>query len=83
MKPTWTLQDAKNRFSEVIEHALHDGPQTITRRGKETAVLVSVEDFRGMSGGEGDLVDFLRQAPLADTDLDLERKPEYGRAIEL
>ena len=43
------LQDAKNRFSEVVEHALHDGRQTITRRGKETAVLVSVDSFRALS----------------------------------
>jgi prevent-host-death family protein len=83
MSTTWTVQDAKNRFSEVIEHALHDGPQTITRRGRETAVLVSVAAFRAMSGTQGDLVDFLSRSPLADIDLDLDRKPEYGRGIEL
>jgi len=83
MSTTWTVQDAKNQFSAVIEHALHDGPQTITRRGRETAVLVSVATFREMSGAQGDLVNFLRQSPLADTELDLDRKREYGRGIDL
>ncbi|MDP6811412.1 MAG: type II toxin-antitoxin system Phd/YefM family antitoxin, partial [Kiritimatiellia bacterium] len=46
MDTIWTVQDAKNRFSQVVEHALHEGPQTITRRGKETAVLVSMSTFR-------------------------------------
>ena len=40
MRSSWALQDAKNRLSEVVERALHDGPQTITRRGKDTAVLL-------------------------------------------
>ena len=83
MRTTWTIQAAKNRLSAVIEHALHDGPQTITRRGRETAVLVSIAAFRGMCGAQGDLVDFLRQSPLADSDLDLDRKREYGRGIDL
>lgn len=83
MNTTWTVQDAKNRFSEVIEHALTDGPQTITRRGKETAVLVSVDAFLGMSCEGGSLVEFLRESPLSGMKLDLERKPDYGRDVEL
>ncbi len=83
MEMVWTVQDAKNRFSEVVEHALHEGPQTITRRGKETAVLVSMGAFRALSGAKGDLVRFLQKSPLADADLDLERKREYGRGVEL
>ncbi|MBT7066178.1 MAG: type II toxin-antitoxin system Phd/YefM family antitoxin, partial [Verrucomicrobia bacterium] len=50
MDAIWTVQDAKNRFSEVVEHALHDGPQTITRRGKETAIMVSISAFRELAG---------------------------------
>jgi antitoxin Phd len=43
---TWQLQDAKARFSEFVEAALRNGPQTVTRRGVETAVLIPIEDWR-------------------------------------
>jgi prevent-host-death family protein len=83
MQSAWTLQDAKNKFSQVVEQALHEGPQTITRRGKETAVLVSITAFRTLSGAKGDLVRFFRDSPLAAGDLDLNRKPDLGRRIDL
>ncbi len=40
---TWQVQDAKARFSEMLEKALSDGPQIVTKRGKQAAVLVSAE----------------------------------------
>ena len=83
MKTLWTLQDAKNRFSEVVTHALQDGPQTITRRGKETAVLISVATFRTLSVGKDDLVRFFRKAPLNGEELDLSRSRDTGREILL
>lgn len=42
----WQLQDAKSRFSEFLESSLKDGPQIVTRRGVEMAVLVRIEDWR-------------------------------------
>lgn len=83
MDAIWTVQDAKNRFSEVVEHALCDGPQTITRRGKETAVMVSMHAFRELAGANGDLVRFLQESPLADAELDVDRQREFGRGVEL
>lgn len=44
-KTRWSLQDAKNRFSEVVNAALTEGPQVVTRRGVETAVVVAHEDY--------------------------------------
>jgi antitoxin Phd len=44
--PTWQLQDAKARFSELIEASLKKGPQVVTRRGVETAVVVPIEEWR-------------------------------------
>ena len=44
--PSWQLQDAKARFSEFLNAALEKGPQIVTRRGVETAVLVPIEDWR-------------------------------------
>lgn len=41
----WHLQDAKNHFSKVVDKAIHEGPQTVTRRGKRTAVVISAEEY--------------------------------------
>jgi antitoxin Phd len=45
---SWQLQDAKSRFSEFLNAALKKGPQVVTRRGVETAVLVPIEEWRRM-----------------------------------
>ena len=42
----WPVQDAKARFSELLDTCLKDGPQVVTRRGAETAVLVPIDDWR-------------------------------------
>ncbi len=78
---TWQLQHAKNRLSEVVDRAVQDGPQVITRRGVETVVVVAVSDYRKLARPKQSLVDFLRASPLAD--LDLERDPDPGREVEL
>ena len=44
----WQVQEAKARFSEVVEKARTEGPQTITRHGRERAVLLSIEDYRAL-----------------------------------
>lgn len=43
---TWTVQDAKARFSELLDRAIKRGPQIVTRRGVETAVIVPIEEWR-------------------------------------
>ena len=43
---SWPVQDAKARFSEMLDACLNDGPQLVTRRGTEAAVLVPVEQWR-------------------------------------
>ena len=86
MKRMWALQDAKNRFSEVVDRAVSEGPQTITRRGRETAVVVSMRDFKRferLAAPKGSLVSFFRKSPLVGVALDLERLDDYGRNVEL
>ena len=85
MRNAWALQDAKNRLSELVDRAAHDGPQTITRHGKEAAIVVSVAEFRKLAApaSKGDLVDFLRRSPLAGVDLKISREVDFGREIEL
>ena len=74
MPATWQLQDAKNRFSEVVDDALHDGPQTVTRRGEPVVVVVAVETWRQMTAERPSFKAYLRAAPLDG--LELERETE-------
>jgi len=83
MSRSWALQDAKNRLSEVVNEALHGEPQVITRRGREAVVVVSVEDFRRLTRGEGDLLAFFQASPLTGEDLDLTREDEPAREVDL
>ena len=83
MNSRWALQDAKNRFSELVETAIREGPQTITRRGKDTAVLLSADQFRKLTAKEDSLVDFLRRSPLRGVVLGLERDRDTGREVTL
>ena len=46
MSRKWPVQDAKSKFNELLDTALADGPQIVTKRGVETAVLVPIEDWR-------------------------------------
>lgn len=82
----WKLEDAKNRFSEVVRRALAHQPQLVTRNGHDAVVVLSVEDYDRLRA-PGNLVDFLRQSPLAAAlaaeDLDLERSRDFGRDVAL
>ena len=49
----WQLQEAKAKFSEFLEASLTDGPQVVTRRGVETAVLVPIGQWRGLTETAG------------------------------
>lgn len=82
MSRTWTLQDAKNRFSEVVNHALSEGPQTVTKRGVETVVVLSVSEYRKLLGEQPSFLDYLLSGPSLEG-LDLERDKSPGRDIDL
>lgn len=73
MISSWQLQEAKNKLSQVVEEAIKSGPQIITRRGKEVAILLSVEEYRQLKASDEKLSDFFRQSPLVGLDIDLER----------
>jgi antitoxin Phd len=73
MKNMWQLQEAKNKLSEVVDEASHHGPQVITRRGVEVAVILSYADYRKITGSQRRLSDFFRESPLAKVEIDLGR----------
>ncbi|MBN9090392.1 MAG: type II toxin-antitoxin system Phd/YefM family antitoxin [Reyranella sp.] len=47
---SWAVQDAKARFSEMLEACLRQGPQLVTKRGSEAAILVPIDDWRRLTG---------------------------------
>ena len=69
----WQVQDAKNKFSELLEEAHTTGPQVITRRGVETAVLLSYADYNALARRQSRLSEFLRDSPLVYDEIDLSR----------
>ena len=73
MSHTWQLQEAKNKFSQVVKDAVSSGPQTITKHGAEVAVVLSYEEYKQMIAARGKLSDFFRKSPLAEVELDLSR----------
>jgi antitoxin Phd len=82
----WQLQTAKARFSELFRKARVEGPQWVTRQGKDAVVVLPAEEFERLlarAKQPASLVDFFAQSPLATTDIDLQRKPDYGREVEL
>ncbi len=64
MARVWQLQEAKNKFSEVVEEAIASGPQVITRRGVETVVVLSYDDYRSLLLKRKKLSVFFRESPL-------------------
>jgi len=81
---TWKLEDAKNRFSELVRRTLAAGPQRVTRGGRDAVIVMSAADYERLVAAEP-LVDFLRQSPFADVlrrgELDLERSRDTGRDV--
>jgi prevent-host-death family protein len=81
MHDRWQLQEAKQRFSELIRSVEADGPQFVTRHGEEVAVVVSIAEWRHLREGERDFKDFLRSAP--DVELEISRSALPARHVDL
>jgi prevent-host-death family protein len=77
----WQVQDAKQRFSELIRTAHAEGPQVVTRHGEEIAVVVDIADYRRLQGEITEFKDYLRSGPHFD-DLDLSRSDERPRSMD-
>jgi prevent-host-death family protein len=77
----WKLADAKNRFSEVVNRALTEGPQTVRRR-KDTVVVISEVEYERLAGKRPSFKEFLMNGPSFEG-LDLERDQSPMRDVEL
>lgn len=77
----WSVAEAKAKFSEVVERARTEQPQTISKHGRPVAVVVSADEWERKTKRVGSLVDFFRRSPLADAPLELKRTTDRPRKI--
>ena len=81
--PSWTVAEAKAKFSHLIEQAQRAGPQTITRSGRLAAVVVSAEEWARKTQRVGNLAEFLADSPLRGSGLKVQRPKSGARPIKL
>jgi antitoxin Phd len=81
MKNTWQLQEAKSRFSEMVERTLANGAQIVTRHGRKAVVILPFEEYERLTKPPGSLVQFLLASPLSGSDLPLARDKTIPRDI--
>jgi prevent-host-death family protein len=80
MARMWQIQEAKNKFSEVVDKAIKHGPQIITKRGVEAVIVLSYAEYRKAMLNQKKLSDFFRESPLAEVEFDLRRDKSRLRA---
>lgn len=83
MRTIWKLQDAKAKFSKIVEDALKIGPQYVTRRGQRAVVIVSVDEYEHLISKKPSFKDFLLNCPKLENDFDFERQKDLPRGVEL
>ncbi len=79
----WTVAEAKAKLSEVIEHAQKRGPQTITRNGRRTVVVVDAEEWERRTKRSGNLAEFFATSPLRGSGLKVRRSKSRPRSTDL
>jgi len=82
-KNIWQLQEAKSKFSQLVECAMHSEPQFVTKHGHNAVVVLSFEQYEKVTKPEKDLVSFFRSSPLAGVELDVLRNKDRPREIVL
>ena len=80
---TWQLQDAKARFSELIRLTSTEGPQAITVRGAEKAVVLSAEAYHKLAGHKPSFLQLINQSPLKDVELHVQRDRSAAHRVGL
>lgn len=81
---TWQLHDAKALFSQVVNRALREEPQFVTRYGEDVVVVLSTDEYRRLVGSKPNLLDLLMDSPLAGSGLEIGRdRNDFGQASVL
>jgi prevent-host-death family protein len=79
---TWQLQEAKNKLSQVVDLSLSDGPQIISRRGKNTAVVLSYGEYKQITSRKKSVKEAIMAMDLSQLDLTRDKSPT-GRATPI
>lgn len=82
METTWKLQDAKAKFSQVVENAMKKGPQVVTRRGQKAVIVLSIEAYEKMVSHRPSFKNFLLSCPKISQDFEFDRPKDLPRSIE-
>ncbi len=89
---SWQVQEAKQRFSEVLRAVKSGGPQIITRHGEEVAVIIDMVEYRRLTEPRRNFVEHLMAFPKLDmapgepdvfAEIEAERKQDFPRDIDL
>lgn len=80
---SWTVAEAKARFSEVVERARSKGPQVITRHGRTAAFVVSADEWERKTKRSGNLAEFFAASPLAGSGIGIKRRRDRARKVDL
>jgi antitoxin Phd len=83
MDQTWQLQEAKNRFSELVNRTLQEGAQIVTRHGQKVVVVLPFEEYERMVRPKDNLAEFLLHSPLVGSELQIERDRNLPRDVEI
>lgn len=78
----WQVQEAKQRFSEVVRRAVSEGPQVVTRHGEEVAVVIDIAEYRHLRGDAPDFRQFLLAGPDWDDDIEFPRGQDLPREVD-
>ncbi len=73
----WTVAEAKAKFSEIIQRAMSEGPQTITRKGRTAAVVVGADEWQRKTKRVGNLAEFFAASPLRGSGLKVRRLKKH------
>ena len=77
----WQLQEAKSKFSELIDKTLSNGVQFVTRRGKKAVAVMPIDEYERLTQRAGRISEFLLASPLAGSNLQIERDLSRSRNI--
>ncbi len=83
MNNIWQLQEAKGKFSELVERARSQGAQIVTRRGEKAVVVIPFEEYESLTKRGNNLSQFLLNSPLFGSELTIERNKSFPRKVEI
>jgi prevent-host-death family protein len=80
---TWTVSEARAKLSEVIERAMREGPQPITKNGDVAVVVVCADEWERKTKRSGNLAELFAGSPLRDSGIVVERRKDKPRRRSL